>query len=87
MYYLDGENKRVYTLERTDPSGKPTYSAHPARFSPDDKYSKYRILLKKRFGILPTQQAAIVWWNVWCLKCTSASVFVRIEYLIYWLVK
>ena len=36
--------------------GKPTRSAHPARFSPDDKYSKNRVILKKRFGILPTQQ-------------------------------
>ncbi|KAK6927421.1 H/ACA ribonucleoprotein complex, subunit Nop10 [Dillenia turbinata] len=27
------------------------------RFSPDDKYSRQRILLKKRFGLLPTQQA------------------------------
>merc|ERR1712241_429251 len=57
-YYLDGEGKRVYTLQQIDPSGKPTLSAHPARFSPDDKYSKYRILLKKRFGILFTQTPA-----------------------------
>lgn len=27
-----------------------------ARFSPDDKYSRQRVLLKKRFGLLPTQQ-------------------------------
>ena len=33
-----------------------TRSAHPARFSPDDKFSSQRITLKKRFGILPTQQ-------------------------------
>ncbi|KAJ0967228.1 hypothetical protein J5N97_024145 [Dioscorea zingiberensis] len=26
-----------------------------ARFSPDDKYSRQRVLLKKRFGLLPTQ--------------------------------
>lgn len=32
-----------------------TRSAHPARFSPDDKFSKQRITLKKRFNILPTQ--------------------------------
>ena len=54
-YYMDTEGKRVYTLQNVDPAGKPTLSAHPARFSPDDKYSKYRILLKKRFGILLTQ--------------------------------
>merc|ERR1712168_32120 len=57
-YYLDNEGKRVYTLQNVDPEGKPTLSAHPARFSPDDKYSKYRILLKKRFGILLTQTPA-----------------------------
>ncbi|XP_022723752.1 uncharacterized protein LOC111280553 [Durio zibethinus] len=26
-----------------------------SRFSPDDKYSRQRVLLKKRFGLLPTQ--------------------------------
>ncbi|KAH7728330.1 H/ACA ribonucleoprotein complex subunit 3 [Aphelenchoides avenae] len=55
-YYLDAEGKRVYTLKKTDQEGKNTFSAHPARFSPEDKYSKYRIIIKKRFGLLPTQQ-------------------------------
>jgi H/ACA ribonucleoprotein complex subunit 3 len=40
-------------------SGKATKSAHPARFSPDDKYSRQRVALKKRFGLLPTQIPAI----------------------------
>ncbi|KAG5587341.1 hypothetical protein H5410_047775 [Solanum commersonii] len=35
-----------------------TQSAHPARFSPDDKFSRQRVLLKKRFGLLPTQKPA-----------------------------
>ena len=39
-----------------DPEGKPTFSAHPPRFSPEDKYSRERITIKKRFGLLPTQQ-------------------------------
>ncbi|KAL6214522.1 hypothetical protein ACLB2K_013956 [Fragaria x ananassa] len=30
-----------------------------ARFSPDDKYSRQRYLLKKRFGLLPTQQSPL----------------------------
>lgn len=55
MYFLNEKNERVYTLKKTDASEKPTFSAHPARFSPDDKCSKYRVVLKKRFGILPTQ--------------------------------
>ncbi|KAG6525978.1 hypothetical protein ZIOFF_015952 [Zingiber officinale] len=43
--------------KKETPVGLPTQSAHPARFSPDDKYSRQRVLLKKRFGLLPTQMA------------------------------
>ncbi|TMW67462.1 hypothetical protein Poli38472_011082 [Pythium oligandrum] len=62
MYYVGTDGKRVYTLKvsaggksKEDPSGNPTHSAHPARFSPDDKFSKERIITKKRHGLLPTQ--------------------------------
>eukprot|EP00897_Mesotaenium_endlicherianum_P003503 jgi/Mesen1/3180/ME000184S02246 len=58
MYYLDSNGDRVYTLQKVSPDGKPTYSAHPARFSPDDKFSKQRITCKRRFNLLPTQQEA-----------------------------
>ncbi|MES1909660.1 MAG: snoRNP complex protein [Cercozoa sp. M6MM] len=58
MYYMDDAGNRVYTLEKKDPAGRPTISAHPARFSPDDKYSKYRIATQKRFGVLLTDQPA-----------------------------
>ena len=62
MYYLDEEGKRVYTLKKEESSSeKPTLSAHPARFSPDDKFSKERITTKKRFNLLPTQQPPKVW--------------------------
>eukprot|EP00408_Alexandrium_pacificum_P017163 CAMPEP_0171197470 /NCGR_PEP_ID=MMETSP0790-20130122/22430_1 /TAXON_ID=2925 /ORGANISM="Alexandrium catenella, Strain OF101" /LENGTH=67 /DNA_ID=CAMNT_0011662717 /DNA_START=55 /DNA_END=258 /DNA_ORIENTATION=+ len=60
-YYLNENGKRVYTLENTtkkDEEEKPTFSAHPARFSPDDKYSEQRIKCKKRFGQLRTQEPA-----------------------------
>eukprot|EP00403_Amphidinium_massartii_P042464 CAMPEP_0178442600 /NCGR_PEP_ID=MMETSP0689_2-20121128/38284_1 /TAXON_ID=160604 /ORGANISM="Amphidinium massartii, Strain CS-259" /LENGTH=67 /DNA_ID=CAMNT_0020066223 /DNA_START=21 /DNA_END=224 /DNA_ORIENTATION=+ len=60
-YYLNENGKRVYTLEPTVGEGeeeKPTFSAHPARFSPDDKYSEQRIKCKKRFGVLKTQVPA-----------------------------
>lgn len=60
-YHLDESGRRVYTLKKTAPDGTETISAHPARFSPEDKYSKYRVLIKKRFGVLPTQQAKIVY--------------------------
>ncbi|KAF5831566.1 H/ACA ribonucleoprotein complex, subunit Nop10 [Dunaliella salina] len=57
MYYVDDKGERVYTLQKVDPKGNPTLSAHPARFSPDDKFSRERITLKKRFNLLPTQHA------------------------------
>ncbi|EZG78627.1 H/ACA ribonucleoprotein complex subunit 3, partial [Gregarina niphandrodes] len=43
---------RVYTLKAASPTGEATFTAHPARFSPDDKYAAQRVLLKKRFGLL-----------------------------------
>ena len=46
----------MYTLKKVAPDGTPTQSAHPARFSPDDKFSKQRVACKKRFGLLPTQK-------------------------------
>eukprot|EP01039_Chlorochromonas_danica_P001033 gene1032-1121_t len=61
MYFLDDRGHRVYTLKKVDPNGAPTHSAHPARFSPDDKFSRERITCKKRFGILPTQQAPVAY--------------------------
>ncbi|EPX74924.1 small nucleolar ribonucleoprotein Nop10 [Schizosaccharomyces octosporus yFS286] len=58
MYYVNDEGKRVYTLKKRAPNGKATVSSHPARFSPDDKYSRQRYTLKKRFHILPHEVAA-----------------------------
>ncbi|KAK7713107.1 snoRNP complex protein [Diaporthe eres] len=49
--------KRTYTLKKVL-EGKVTKSAHPARFSPDDKWSKHRNLLRKRFGRLPQEELA-----------------------------
>lgn len=43
-------------VQKATPAGQATQSAHPARFSPDDKFSKERVICKKRFGLLPTQQ-------------------------------
>ena len=40
MYTLDAQGKRVYTLKKVA-GAEVTKSAHPARFSPDDKYSRY----------------------------------------------
>lgn len=44
--------KRVYTLKKVGPDGKPTLCAHPARFSPDDKFSRQRVVIKRRFKAL-----------------------------------
>ncbi|KAL8898594.1 MAG: hypothetical protein Q9207_006615 [Kuettlingeria erythrocarpa] len=66
MYTLDANGKRLYTLKKVA-AGEVTKSAHPARFSPDDKYSRlmangrgagvcrHRITIKKRYGLLLTQ--------------------------------
>ena len=40
MYFLDDQGQRVYTLNKVDPNGKPTLSAHPARFSPEDQVNR-----------------------------------------------
>ncbi|XP_020277601.1 H/ACA ribonucleoprotein complex subunit 3 [Pseudomyrmex gracilis] len=58
LYYLDENGNRVYTLKKKDPKGQPTQSAHPARFSVEDKYSRERITMKRRHGLLLTQKPA-----------------------------
>jgi len=57
-YYLNDSGERQYTTKLEDPKGNPTFSAHPARFSPDDKYSAQRVSAKKRFKVLKTQTPA-----------------------------
>ncbi|KAL3497313.1 hypothetical protein ACH5RR_040045 [Cinchona calisaya] len=52
-YYRTGLDSA--RIDKESPLGLVTHSAHPARFSPDDKHSRQRVLLKKRFGLLPTQ--------------------------------
>jgi len=56
MVVVGADGKRTYTLQKVL-EGKVTKSAHPARFSPDDKWSRHRVTLKKRFGLLPTQKS------------------------------
>ncbi|XP_014086153.1 H/ACA ribonucleoprotein complex subunit 3 [Bactrocera oleae] len=56
MYTLNEKGERVYTLKKRTEDGHPTISAHPARFSPEDKYSRHRLTIKKRFKLLITQQ-------------------------------
>lgn len=35
-----------------------TRSAHPARFTPEDKYSRHRVTIKQRYGLLPRSVGA-----------------------------
>ncbi|CAM1309388.1 Uncharacterised protein g5132 [Pycnogonum litorale] len=56
MYYTNEKGDRIYTLNKEAPDSNRTLSAHPARFSPEDKYSRQRLSVKRRFGLLPTQQ-------------------------------
>ncbi|XP_044084585.1 H/ACA ribonucleoprotein complex subunit 3-like [Neovison vison] len=56
QYCLNEQGDQVYTLKKLDPMGQQNCSVHPARFSPDDKYSGHRINLKKCFKVLMTQQ-------------------------------
>ncbi|CAH1417803.1 unnamed protein product [Lactuca virosa] len=58
QFYINDNGDKVYTTKKESPVGLATQSAHPARFSPDDKFSRQRVLLKKRFGLLPTQKPA-----------------------------
>lgn len=43
-FYLNDEGKRVYTLKGVAPDGKPTQSAHPARFSPGKFDKRLKII-------------------------------------------
>ncbi|RZC90079.1 hypothetical protein C5167_044709, partial [Papaver somniferum] len=48
----------AYTTSHFSCNNHHTFLHTAARFSPDDKYSRQRVLLKKRFGLLPTQKPA-----------------------------
>jgi H/ACA ribonucleoprotein complex subunit 3 len=45
------QNNYLVLQKETPDASKITESAHPARFSPDDKFSRQRVACKKRFGI------------------------------------
>lgn len=54
-------NSVVWTIPAT--SNLQLSNLPVARFSPDDKFSRQRVILKKRFGLLPTQQRELHSWN------------------------
>lgn len=51
-------NSSLILPQKRAPDSFPTVTAHPARFSPEDKYSRHRLIIKKRFGLLKTQKKA-----------------------------
>ena len=53
MYTTGANGERLYTLKKITDAGEVTKSAHSARFSPDDKFSRERVTLKKRFDLIP----------------------------------
>ncbi|UYI27088.1 H/ACA ribonucleoprotein complex subunit 3 [Encephalitozoon cuniculi] len=48
MFYRLKDGARVYTLDENG-----TFSAHPAKFTVEDSFSKERIAIKRRFAIPP----------------------------------
>lgn len=60
MYLQFCDQCKQYTLKQKCPRcGGQTRSAHPARFSPEDKNSAERIQTKAKFNLLPYQQPDI----------------------------
>lgn len=63
-----GAAGRRYTLKKVM-DGQVTKSAHPARFSPDDKWSRHRLAVRKRFAVLLAQQSAFILFPSLVLCC------------------
>jgi len=63
MYTLDSNGKRIYTLKKLTATGAITKSAHPARFSPDDKYSRSvpSQLRSRSHSVLPIDTMMSIW--------------------------
>lgn len=59
MCQTSADGKRIYTLNKVM-NGAVTKSAHPARFSPDDKWSRHRVTLKRRFGTLMSDKSTFL---------------------------
>ncbi|KAK3986724.1 H/ACA ribonucleoprotein complex subunit 3 [Cladorrhinum sp. PSN332] len=51
MFIKNADGSRQYTLKKVIGS-EVTKSAHPARFSPDDKWSRHRVAMRKRYAVL-----------------------------------
>lgn len=57
-----------------------------ARFSPEDKYSRQRLIIKKRFGLLLTQRPEPVYWSCFCHN-NSQCFDLQFKHQIYQLVE
>ncbi|EJW01656.1 hypothetical protein EDEG_03800 [Edhazardia aedis USNM 41457] len=56
MYWYEENGKKKYTLQK-EIEGKTVNTAHPAHFTPTDKFSKERIILKQRYNIQPFHES------------------------------
>lgn len=63
----NGSTTRRYTLQKVL-DGQVTKSAHPARFSPDDKWSRHRLAVRKRFAVLLAQQSMFYYFSFFFLS-------------------
>lgn len=63
LMHLPGPNGsgRCYTLKKVM-DAQVTKSAHPARFSPDDKWSRHLLAVRKRFAVLMAQRSELFLW-------------------------
>lgn len=52
LHHYTINDTRIYTLKETLPDHKIIVS-HPAHFTPEDKFSKYRLLTKIKYNIKP----------------------------------
>ena len=78
MYHIDEKTgNRVYTLKKVDPNQQATVSAHPARFSPDDKFSKQRINVNE--GLISANTAA----KGWVLNRSVGKCSIRVYFTCY----
>ena len=62
MFTLNADGKREYTLKKVV-SGEVAKSAHPARFSPDDRYSRYDSTLPTSPPTRPRKQEIEGYWE------------------------
>ncbi|KAK2074117.1 hypothetical protein P8C59_008348 [Phyllachora maydis] len=78
MYILNEDGKRIYTLKKAL-QGRTTSSAHPARFSPDDKFANERLRLQTRFAAKLEASKTKHLDDIACVKKMKAEIKAKSE--------